>query len=607
MNKKENKKSFWRMFWASTLSKLITSIVVGLICMFVFLGIIGALAGGFAAEPLKVSEHSVLHMKLTGTIGETSKAEFNPMAMQLNSSLGLSDILTGIEEAAKDENIDGIYLEMGSISAGLATVTEIREALVKFKESGKFLIAYNSGEAITQKGYFLTSVADECYGFPTSMFEWMGLSSEKMFYKGLLDKLDVKVQIIRGSDNDFKSAVEPFFLEKMSDSSRVQTERYINGLWDNMLTEISISRSISVAKLNEIADSVYVTRNLDAYKYGLLDSTLYLDNIYDKLMAKTGVSELKELNLVKFSRYAKSQSLRRNTMDEFNDQNLAVIIAEGNVTTGTGDGVASGRICKYIRDARLDDNIKAIVLRVNSPGGSALASEEIWREVQLADKVKPVVVSMGDVAASGGYYIAAPSRYIFAQNNTITGSIGVFGMIPNTEDFFKNQLGITFDRAKTNTHTGMSINRALTEKEFSLIQKEIDFIYGDFVQKVADGRDQLDVKRVRQIARGRVWTGTDALAIGLIDEIGGLQDAIVKANELGEITESKVRFYPKRVADPLVSFLEMQQDQQDKHDKMLTIKNNELPEEITTYLNEIKNIKSMTGIQARLPYDIYIH
>lgn len=604
--KKEKKSSgFWKIFWASGLSKLLFGLIGGLIMMFMFFGIIGGIVGGAGLAPLEVEKHSVLHMKLDGTIGEFSKGEIDPLQMKVNTSLGLSDILIGIQEAAKDDKIDGIYLDLGNVNAGMATLSEIREALERFKSSGKFVIAFNSGEAVTQKGYYLTSVADECYGFPTSMFEWMGLSSERMFYKGLLEKMDVKVQIIRGSDNDFKSAVEPFFLEQMSDSNRVQTERYLNSMWSNMLNDISASRNISVEKLNEIADSVYVTRNQDALKYGMLDSTLYLDNIYDILMAKTECEKLEDLKLVPFSRYAKNKGLSKVLLTKKDDQNIAVILAEGNVTTGEGEGVASGRICKYIRDARLDKNIKAIVLRVNSPGGSALASEEIWREVSLANEVKPVVVSMGDVAASGGYYISAPASYIFAQENTITGSIGVFGMIPYAGDFMKNKVGITFDRAQTNTHSGISLFKELSEDEYGLIQKEIDFIYGDFVGKVAQGREQLTEAKVRVIGRGRVWTGTDALRIGLVDEIGGLHEATNKAIELAEIKEAKVRFYPKKKPDPFIEFIEAQKEQDE--DKLIHIKQNEVPTVVTSTMEQIKNVQSMSGIQARMPYDIYIH
>ena len=387
----------------------------------------------------------------------------------------------------------------------------------------------------------------------------MGIGAEFVFLKGALEKLEVEMQIIRGSNNRFKSAVEPLIYEQMSDANRLQTEKYINALWNEMTSSIAKSRNMKVAYLNQIADSVFIRKSGDAVNYRMADSATYYDGILDILTRKSGASSTEELNLLSFKKYAKKMTKEERILDKMNAKNIAVIFAEGDIVDGAGsfNSIGGTSLSELIREARLDDDIKAVVLRINSPGGSALASDIIWREVILTKAVKPVIVSMGDVAASGGYYIACAADRIFAQPNTITGSIGVFGIIPYTGDMFKNKLGVTFDRVQTNEHSVLSLNKRLTESELTLIQQGVDDIYDDFISKVAAGRG-LTKAEVDSIGQGRVWAGTDAIQIGLIDTFGGLRDAIayaaLKANIKTE--DIAIRHYPEEKDNGLMELLE---------------------------------------------------
>ncbi|MFN5845194.1 MAG: signal peptide peptidase SppA, partial [Flavobacteriia bacterium] len=398
------------------------------------------------------------------------------------------------------------------------------QALNDFEKSGKFLVAYNSGEMITQKEYYLSSAANEVFGFPSSAMEIIGLGTEMAFFKGTLDKLDVEVQVIRGSNNDFKSAVEPYFRTAMSDSSRVQVERYLTSMWEDIRTDIAADRKITIEEINAIADSAKIRRAEDAIDFNLMDGVKYRDEVIAHISKKIGLEEEEDLNLQSFEKYAKKKFYQNQLLTKNDRPNIAVILAEGAVSKD-GDELTSKEICKLFQDVRKNKTIKTVVFRINSPGGSALASDEIWREVQLTNKTKKVIVSMGDVAASGGYYIAAPAAAIFAEPTTITGSIGVFGMIPYTGKMLENKLGISFDRAGTNRHSIMTTNRKLDAEEYGIIQEEVDAIYEQFLTRVAEGRG-MTTEKVNVLARGRVWTGRDALKIGLVDQLGGINDAI---------------------------------------------------------------------------------
>jgi protease-4 len=596
----EKKVTFGKIFWPSLLAVFIMSVIGLLIFSLILGGIIGSF-GEFGPKPLAVKNNTVLHMTLEGTIAEKSDSKFNPSSFQMDKKIGLSDILYGLEHAKTDSKIKGVFLEIGDLNCGYATAREIRDALNDFEKSGKFVVAYNAGEVITQKEYYVSSAAKEVYGFPTSMMEFIGLGTELSFFKGTLDKLEVEVQVIRGSNNDFKSAVEPFFRPNMSDSSRLQIERYLTSMWEDIRADISTERKIPTEELNVIADSVLIHRAEDAVTYKLLDGVKYRDEVINLINKKIGNEEGDELALQPFEKYAKKKFYQNQTLTKHDNPNIAVILAEGGVSKD-GDELASNKICKLFQDVRKNKSIKTVVFRINSPGGSALASDEIWREVQITNKTKKVIVSMGDVAASGGYYIAAPAMRIFAEPTTITGSIGVFGMIPFTGKMLENKLGMTFDRAATNQHSVMTTNRRMTAEELKLTQDEVDSIYSQFLGRVAEGRG-MTKEQVNVVARGRVWTGRDALKIGLVDELGGLSDAITYAAKKANIQEKRVLYYPLKKQDKLTELLEQFEEDEDAE---FALKQQQMPEELLRYYQELKRIESMTGIQMRMPYDIYI-
>ena len=597
MEEKKVKISFWRIFWPTLTAIVLTSFIGWMVTILFFGGLIAAFS---TADVAGVKENTILHLTLKGEISEKGKANINPTDFTVDNSIGLRDLLYGFEKAKKDDNIKGIYIELNDLSCGYSTTKEIRDAINDFEKSGKFVIAYNSGEVITQKEYYLASAANTNYGFPTSTMEFLGLGAELTFFKNALDKLNVEVEIIRGTNNDFKSAVEPFFRTEMSDSSRVQIERYMNSMWETILAEIAKDRKVSASELNLIADSMLIKRADDALKFKLLDGLKYKDEVMTELCKKTQCKKVDDLNFYSFEKYARKEFNEDQTLAGVDDPNIAVIVAEGDVAT-SGDGVASDKICKLFKEVRNNDDIKTVVFRINSPGGSALASDEIWREVKLTNQVKKVIVSMGDVAASGGYYVAAPAYKIFAEPTTITGSIGVFGMIPYTGKMFENYLGITFDRASTNAHAGMSLNRKLTPKELESIQLEVDEIYDQFLGRVAEGR-KMTKEQVNVIARGRVWTGADAKKIGLVDELGGLNDAIAFAAKQANIKEPKVEYFPHNKSNELFDFIDMINEENEG----AFSKNTTIPSELLTYYNQLKKIESLTGIQMKLPYEIRI-
>lgn len=598
----ETKISFGKIFWPSFLAVFVAGLV-GMIFFFLILGGIVGSFSEFGPKPLAIKDKTILHMQLDGEILEKGKTEFDPSSFNLNETMGLPDILYGISEAKKDDKIKGIFIDIADVSCGMATAKEIRTALKDFQKSGKFVVAYNSGEYISQKEYYISSAAKESYGFPTSAFQMTGLGGELMFFKGMLDKLDIEVEIIRGSNNDFKSAVEPFFRTSMSDSSRLQMERYITSMWDDMRNDIAADRKIKAETLNFIADSLKIHRAEDAVKYKLLDGVKYRDEMMSYLMKKVDVDNEDDLELQSFEKYAKKLFYQDQILMKSEKPAIAVILAEGDVST-TGDGLTSEEICKLFRKVRNEKTIKTVVFRINSPGGSALASEEIWREVNLTNKVKKVIVSMGDVAASGGYYIASPAYKIFAEPTTITGSIGVFGMVPYTGKMFENKLGINFDRVSTNQHSVLSTNRKLTKEELAATQEEVDQIYSQFLQRVADGR-KMTKKQVNVIARGRVWTGRDALKIGLVDQLGGLKDAISYAANSAKIKDIKVLYYPLKKEDKLGELFEM--IEQESNEDETEMKVNSLPAEFIEYYQQMKKIESMKGIQMRMPFDVKIN
>ena len=410
------------------------------------------------------------------------------------------------------------------------------------------------------------------------------------------------MQVIRGSNNDFKSAVEPYFRTDMSDSSRLQTQRYMASIWSDVRSQIAADRKLTPAILNDIAEYAKIQRVDDAVKFKLIDGAKYRDEVEAIILKKSKLKDLK--NIMTFEEYAgKAFKNKQLAFDNgSSDANVAVIVAEGGISVD-GDEMTSEKVCKYFREVRNDDKIKVVVFRVNSPGGSALASEEIWREVSLTTKKKKVIVSMGDVAASGGYYISTPASTIFAEPTTITGSIGVFGVIPYTGGFLENKLGLTFDRVQTNKHSVLSTNRKLTPEEMTLIQNEVDQIYAQFKKRVADGRG-LTTAQVHRIARGRVWTGTDALKIGLVDKLGGVNDALAFAIKEAKIKNAKIQYYPKVKVEPFEEILEQLSAEERESVK---IKQNAVPKVIDDLTKRLMKLESYSGIQMRMPYEIYLH
>jgi protease-4 len=599
MTETNNKISFGKVFWPSFLAVFLA----GLVGMMFFFLILGGIIGSFSEfgpEPLALEDKTILHLKLDGQILEKGKSEFDPMNLQLSESAGLPDILYALEKAKKDNRIKGLFIDIGDVSCGMATAQEIRKAINDFEKSGKFALAYNSGEFVSQKEYYISSAANESYGFPTSAFQITGLGGELMFFKGMFDKLDVEVEIIRGKNNDFKSAVEPFFRTNMSDSSRVQVQRYMDSMWEDMRNDIASDRKIDSEQLNLIADSMKIKRAEDAVNYNLLDGVKFRDEVMGLLMKKVGVDSEEDLKFQNFEKYAKKSFYEDQLLTKTQSPGVAVILAEGEIST-EGEGMTSEEICKLFKKVRNEKSIKTVVFRINSPGGSALASEEIWREVNLTNKVKKVIVSMGDVAASGGYYVATPSFKIFAEPTTITGSIGVFGMIPYTGKMLENKLGISFDRVSTNRHAVLSTNRKLTPEELAITQEEVDQIYDQFLQRVADGR-KMTKDEANVLARGRVWTGRDALRIGLVDQLGGLKDAIAYAANEAKLKDPKVLYYPLKKEDKFSDLIELIDEQED--DESVQINSQKIPQELLEYYATIKKIERMRGIQMRMPFEV---
>ena len=597
MTESVKKISFGRIFWPTFLAALVVSILGLFIWLMVIFGIIGSLD---STGVYTVKNNSILHMRLDGEIGERGKTKLDPMNFMVSKKIGLSEILYGLKTAEADEKIKGVFLELENVSCGLSTAGEIRNAINDFEKSGKFVVAYNSGEVVTRTEYYISSAANELYGFPNSNVTFLGLGSELMFLKGTLDKMDVEMQIIRGSNNDFKSAVEPYFLESMSDSSRLQMTILVDNLWSDMREEIAVDRSLTPEFLDSIAENALVIDVTDAVEQNLMDKAIYRDEVLDMLAEKVQEKNVEDLKMTEFSKYAKKKFYQNQVLTENNNPNIAVILAEGGVST-SGDGLTSDEICKLFREVRNDKTIKTVVFRVNSPGGSALASDQIWREVELTNKKKKVIVSMGDVAASGGYYVAASAHKIFAEPTTITGSIGVFGVIPYTGKMLENKLGVTFDRVATNKHAVMTTNRKLDDEEMLMIQDNVDEIYSEFKALVAKGR-KLSPEQVEVIARGRVWTGRDAQKIGLVDELGGITEAIDYASKEANIEEKKILFYPAVKEDKLGELLEEIENQSNAG---ISIQSSpQLPKELLKTYDKLKTLENYTGIQMRMPFDI---
>lgn len=591
-------KQFFKFMFASFVGTILTIIVVFL----VFAGMIASVVAMSGDQEVKVKDHTVLHIAWKTEIKDRSSdnplESFDFATMQSNKTTGLYEILNNIDKAANDSRIDGIFLDMETLPAGMATSEEIRNKLLEFKDSGKFIVSYANG--YDQKSYYLASVADEIYLNTEGMILFKGLNAQLMFFKNMLEKLEIDIQVVRGPDNKFKSAVEPLMLDHVSDANREQMETLLNSIWGRFITSISESRGISIDDLNKIADNLELSNAEKALEYKFIDGAVYRDELMDILKEKTSVKEGDKLLTVSFSKYS---SAKVKDTEGLKRDRIAIVFAEGSIVQGKGDGgnIGSATTSKAISDARKSKNTKAIVFRVNSGGGDALASEVIRREIELASKDMPVIVSMGNLAASGGYWISTSADYIFAQPTTITGSIGVFGIIPNFEGLMKNKMGINIENIMTNENSDfIDVMKPMSPFQHAKLDEQINKIYKDFTELVAESRN-LDVEYVDSIAKGRVWAGVDALSLGLIDELGGLEDAVNYAAEKAELgSEYRITTYPekKEFIDQLMEELTGQTTQR--------IVKNELGEYYSYYKN-IQTLKNMKGVQARIPFFMEIN
>ena len=588
-------KQFFKYVLATIVGIVISSIVIFLM----FLGIVGAIVSSADKKEVKIEPNSILYVDLKQEIVDRGSEDpfkgFDFASFQPNSPIGLNQILKAIANAKEDSNIKGILLELDAVNAGAATTEEIRNALIDFKSSGKFIYAYS--DTYSQKAYYLASVADSVFLNPEGMIEWLGLRSEIMFFKKTLEKLGVEPQILR--HGKFKSAVEPFMLDKMSPENREQTLTYVSSIWNQWVKGISETRGISADKLNSLANNMEIFNAKKALENKLVDGLIYKDELIATLKTKLGIEEKKDISSIELKKYFKASEVAKR---KFSKDKIAVIYASGEIGMGEGgdDNIGSEGLSRTIRKARRDSSIKAIVFRINSPGGSALASEVIWREVDLAAKVKPVIVSMGDVAASGGYYIAAPATTIMANPTTITGSIGVFGLFFNLQKALDNKLGITVDVVKTNDHADFfSVFRPMTAEEKAVGQMFIEQTYQTFIGHVSAGRG-IPVEQVDAIGQGRVWSGVNAKDIKLVDEFGGLTDAIKLAAEKAGLENYRLVELPKQK-----KLFEQLMEDMSAEAKAWMLKD-ELGLSFKAY-NRIKSMLNNQGVQARMPYDIEVY
>ena len=590
-------------FGKIVLAAFLGTLIALVINFFIKVGVVSSMISSLSKDTetsTTVKPNSVLYMKLDYEIPD--RTVDNPFggisfnSMETKDATGMTEILRNIEHAKTDPNIKGIYMELSSIPTSTATLQEIRDKLIEFKESGKFIVTY--GESYSQSAYYIASIADKIILNPEGALDLHGMASQVMFYKHLFEKLDVEMQIVRGPNNRFKSAVEPYFLDKMSEANREQMDKLLGTVWGQILTGISQSRNISVEQLNQIADNLETIFNAQkALDFGLVDNLYFKDQVIDELKGLTGSN--KEINAIGNANYAKSYKDKSVSKNE-----VAVIYASGQIFDGKGDeeqNIYSENLSKTIRKAREDENVKAIVLRVNSPGGSAVASAIIGRELDLTKEVKPIIVSMGNYAASGGYWISAKGDYIFADPTTLTGSIGVFGTFPNVKGLLNDKIGLTFDVVKTNENADFgTITQPLTEFQYSKLQEMVVKTYDDFTKRVAEGRG-LTQSYVDSIGQGRVWAGADAIGLGLVDQLGDMEDAIAYAAQKANLgSDYKVTEWPK----PKDFFTRLMDSMNEKDKIDIALK-----QKLGMYYNYFKgleNLQKNSGIQARMPFDMVI-
>jgi len=587
--------NFFKTFLASCLGSLVALIALFLIMIMVSAGIIAGLVGG-ADEQVIVNENSVLQLNLDAEI--TEQQVDNPFEGVFGSeapNVGLLQLKQAIKNAKTDPKIKGIFLNVSYPMTGFSTIEEIRQSLLDFREEGKWVIAYS--DAMSEGAYYLASAADKIYLNPEGEVEFNGLAIEVTFFKKMFDKLEVKPEIFRVGE--FKSAVEPFMLEKMSPANRLQLTEMVNSIYDHVLDRVSEARGIERGKLEEISDKMLVRNAKLSVEHGLVDSLLYYDQVLDELRSKLDLKEDAKVKFIRYNKYRKSYTSAASTTSS---NEVAVIVADGTILPGNDDqGVIGGdAFAAEIRKARENDKVKAIVIRINSPGGSFVASDMMWREVTLAAEKKPVIASMSDYAASGGYYLAMGCDTIVAQPHTITGSIGIFSVLFDASGLLSNKLGITFDDVKTGEYGDMiTISRPLTEAEKNVWQTRTEEIYETFTAKAAAGRN-MSQDKLKEVASGRVWTGVQAKERGLVDVLGNFNDAIeIAAEKAGIADDYKVRFYPRQKP-----FFEELMEGLEENSRVSAIKE-ELGDNYI-YYQYWQRVKSYNGTQARMPYEFII-
>ena len=584
-------KQFFKFMFASCLGSALMLIILFIITL--------CMVSSSSKNTVTVKPQTVLYMNLNYEIPErTTETDFTAALMGLQNgdsdNSGLNDIIANIDYAKNDPNISGIFLELSSVGTSTANIEELRHHIVSFRESGKFVITYS--ETMAQNAYYLATAGDEIYINPDGMLDIHGMASQIMFYKNLLDKLDIEIQIIRGPNNRFKSAVEPYFLDKMSDANREQMTKLLNSMWYQVVSDINASRGISIERINELADNLSLTFDAKvALDEHFVDGLYYRDQIIARIKELANIDNSKKINILTNSQYASARPTPKAKANK-----IAVIYANGQIIDGEGNDNTIGSITlsKAIREARENKKVKAIVMRVNSPGGSALASEVIRREVELAKAEKPFIISMGSYAASGGYWISSEGDRIFADPTTLTGSIGVFGTFPNAKKFLNETVGLTFDVVKTNENADFgTITEPLTDYQKAMLQKYVGNTYNDFTSLVARTRG-LRQSYVDSIGQGRVWAGVDALELGLVDELGGLDKAIEYAAQAANLTDYSIKDYPKQE-----SFMDMlmKGSVQEPYANALLKKrlgNN------YKYIETVENITKVDGVQALMPFMI---
>lgn len=586
------------------LSNVLSTIVgLFLFCFifFFFILIIGAVAGSDDGKP-DLKKNSVIELDLSEiSLDYNGTFEANPFQalFEKGQKASVTEVIDAIESAKNDDNIQGISILKNNSSLGLAQSKAIRNKLDEFKKSGKFIFAYS--DVLSQKDYYLNSVADQIFLNPVGELDFKGLATEIIYLKELQEKSGVKFEVIR--HGKYKSAVEPFLAQEMSPENREQISILLQSIWNTITTDISKSRNIDIITLNQIADSLGARTPQLALQKKLIDKIGYEDEYHDEIRKKLKVKKDEDYNAISISDYA---SRAESPLTNFTaNHTIAVIYAQGEIQSGEGNVniIGEGSINRSLQEARKNKDIKAIVLRVDSPGGSALTSELIWREIELTKKVKPVVVSMGNYAASGGYYISCNSDYIFAEPNTITGSIGVFGMLPNLNELGKN-IGINAEQVKTNANASdYSVFKPLDENFRAVVLESIEDVYGTFLKRVADGR-KMTIEQVNAIAQGRVWTGTDALQNGLIDKLGGLDDAIAHAATLAKIKDYRIENYPEYETnfEDLITNISGISIFKTKE----TLLKEQLGTEGYILLEKIKKAQKLKGVQAMMPFELNI-